>query len=378
MDINLSKFFASYSAKLKQPGNQSTKVGVRALLQRGCRRPLVTRLVAQAAILFFSVVAFALAWFCRRPTSVPPSSGCTDDDIVARTSDESEKSIAVASDAAICSGAQTGSMWRTRLIFAVWRGVWRWTETFELDCSVLGKLIGPVTEHVSWEGCLGRPMRQRYNATCAPVACSVAVEAMNRFVYAASHGEGTPFPWAAAEPHQLLLECQRRRIWDKRTGAYVRAVLEVIQEWGGVPLANPPSDDARAVLPLRSWREHHGLTQRSVAKQLDAGPCVGTLWVCPWYHLFDATRNDAWVYRGCGRCANKREESKRLYGHKAGSHAVVCFGYRRCGDQMHVLVLDNHSPTGPRRWVDVEELDALYTLDVDCLDPPRHASTSGD
>jgi hypothetical protein len=33
---------------------------------------------------------------------------------------------------------------------------------------------------------------------------------------------------------------------------------------------------------------------------------------------------------------------------------------------MHVLVLDNHRDDGPQRWIDVEELDALFTLTVDC------------
>jgi hypothetical protein len=51
-----------------------------------------------------------------------------------------------------------------------------------------------------------------------------------------------------------------------------------------------------------------------------------------------------------------------------GWHAVVCFAYRFCGDdEMHVLVRDNHdaAANGPQRWIDVEELDTLYTLSVD-------------
>ncbi|KAL6606474.1 hypothetical protein ACP70R_042127 [Stipagrostis hirtigluma subsp. patula] len=60
-----------------------------------------------------------------------------------------------------------------------------------------------------------------------------------------------------------------------------------------------------------------------------------------------------------------RDDSVLLFGRRwVGSHAVVCFGYRFTEDPegMHVLILDNHTPTGPTRWVDYEEIDALYTL----------------
>ena len=57
-----------------------------------------------------------------------------------------------------------------------------------------------------------------------------------------------------------------------------------------------------------------------------------------------------------------------LFDGQAGWHAVVCFGYRFRGDQMHVLVLDNHDATGPRRWIHVKELHTLYTLSVWRLD----------
>jgi hypothetical protein len=48
--------------------------------------------------------------------------------------------------------------------------------------------------------------------------------------------------------------------------------------------------------------------------------------------------------------------------HRVGWHAVVCYGYRFRGGRMHVLVLDNHTPRGPRRWVHVEEFDRMYAL----------------
>ncbi|KAL6589848.1 hypothetical protein ACP70R_050207 [Stipagrostis hirtigluma subsp. patula] len=358
----------------------STRVGVGVLLlRRGCRRPMLARLVAQAVYIFSVVVACVLAVFCRRPTPVPRSTGCAGEDNVARTSDESEKSTDIVSDTAIPSGAQRGSRLVTRLVFKILRGVRRWPNTFRLDYSALGQPIGPVTQYNSWQGCLGRPMKQTEPATCALVACTVAVEAMHRLVHELYHGAGT-FHWKAGEPHELLRACQRKGIWEQGKGAAVPEVLEKIRELGGVPLANPPSM-AHTVLPLISWQEHrwdddYGLSPERMAKLLDCGPCVGRLWACPWYFLFDASRNDDSVYHGCGRSRANREESEHLYPGDVGSHAVVCFGYRFCGDQMHVLLLDNHSATGPWRWVDFEELDALYTITVECLDPPRHASTS--
>jgi hypothetical protein len=137
----------------------------------------------------------------------------------------------------------------------------------------------------------------------------------------------------------------------------------------------------QGLLGLRKWEKHSvddGFTQERVAELLDQGPCIGRLWVCPWYFHFDAAKNN-WVYRGCGRDEGDRAESKRLYGnHQNGSHVVVCFQYRLCGEQMHVLVLDNHGKDGPERWIDFEELDALFTLKVDCLcGTPDHYHDAG-
>nr|CAB3486478.1 unnamed protein product [Digitaria exilis]CAB3503631.1 unnamed protein product [Digitaria exilis]CAB3503638.1 unnamed protein product [Digitaria exilis] len=88
------------------------------------------------------------------------------------------------------------------------------------------------------------------------------------------------------------------------------------------------------------------------------GPCVGVLWVCPWYFNCDAGRDDTMVYRRCSRSEQDRLESLRLYGgngNGVGSHV-----------QMHVLVLNNHdAATGPWRWIDVEEFDMFHTLTVE-------------
>ena len=54
-----------------------------------------------------------------------------------------------------------------------------------------------------------------------------------------------------------------------------------------------------------------------------------------------------------------------------GWHAFVFIAYHFCGEQMHVLVRDNHdaAANGPQRWVDVEEIHTLYTLSVERLKP---------
>ena len=225
--------------------------------------------------------------------------------------------------------------------------------------------------------------------TCALVSCTVCVEAKHRLEYEKLHGEGT-FPRRAAVPCDLLIEaCRRDGIWEPGKGANVGAVLTKILQMGGVPATTTaPAPASCVLLPLRSWKRHRwndefdgGLSPERVAALLDGhGPCVGVLWVCPWYRHFDAGRDDALVYRGCGRGEDDRRESWRLYRHKGGvgSHAVVCVAYRFCGEQMHVLVRDNHSAAanGPQRWVDVEELDTLYTLSVQRINPPMASGLS--
>ncbi|KAL6606466.1 hypothetical protein ACP70R_042119 [Stipagrostis hirtigluma subsp. patula] len=218
-----------------------------------------------------------------------------------------------------------------------------------------------------WEVC--QPIKQRKKGTCAIAACIAAVEAMHRRKYAKVHVDHKRFPLKAAKPHELLEVCRKKGIWTPDEGAYVGDVLKTIQEEGGVLTTN----GERLQLP---WTQKHNvawLSSDRVAELLDNGPCVATLWTCPWYYWFYATsHNDTWVYRGCGRSQAYRDESKRLYPGKVGSHAVLCIGYRVWDHgQMDVLVLDNHTATGPLRWVDVEELDELHTVSMECPDPPR-------
>jgi hypothetical protein len=205
------------------------------------------------------------------------------------------------------------------------------------------------------------------------------VEAVHRLEHSKLHGEGT-FKYRAAPSAavRLLIACRLDGTWMPGEGANVGEVLNKIQQMGGLPAtatnARPPS----VLLRLRSWQEHRrwdgGLSPERVAALMDShGPCIGVLWVCPWYGYFDAAGRDgdgALVYRGCGRSVDDRELSERLYGKDdVGWHAVVCVAYRFCGGEMHVLVRDNHdaAANGPQRWVDVEEIHPLYTLTVERL-----------
>jgi len=197
----------------------------------------------------------------------------------------------------------------------------------------------------------------------------VCVEAVHRFEHSKLHGE------TEALCYQLISACFRDGIWTPGKGANVDKVLTKIQKMGGVPAITNAPTPAPCVLPLRSWNEHSlwdwndgsvaGRLHDRVAELLERhGPCVGVLWVCPWYHRFDADADDTLVYRGCGRNDDDRRMSEQLYRGQVGWHAVVCFAYRFCGQPMHVQVLDNHSATGPWRWIDAEEFHTLYTMSV--------------
>ncbi|KAL6606465.1 hypothetical protein ACP70R_042118 [Stipagrostis hirtigluma subsp. patula] len=315
----------------------------------------------QSAYIASSVGIFL--WVCGtyKPVMAPPASDlgrstgdAGDDDIVAQTSDESEKSFVVASDAAISSGVQSGPC------FSVPGRVMMWANVIRLDGSAWGQPIGQVMEHVSWEVCSDHPIKQRIKGTSALLACTMA-EATHRLLddYLS---KGT-YPWIAAEPHNLLDMCRRKG------EAFVRGVLQKISNQHGVPVVNGQLSEEQTKPLVRWWREQgggdHGLSPHRMAKLLRRGLCVGTLWACPWYYLSDVSRKDAVVYRsGCGRSQAARAESKRLHGHKVGPRTVLCLAYRRCGDQMHVLVWDNHSDAGILLWVDIEELYTLYALGV--------------
>ncbi|RLN13084.1 hypothetical protein C2845_PM09G00350 [Panicum miliaceum] len=260
---------------------------------------------------------------------------------------------------------------------------------FRCDFSKLGKPIGPVIRLNSWEAYMGFPMVQTIPNTCTLVACSVCVEAMHRLKYETWHGAGT-FPCRAAAPRQLRRACCRDGIWTPKDGADVDAVLKKLQELGGVRTTNAPGP-APFVLPLRSWQGHHEPTLECVARLLDRGPCIGSVWVCPWWWLFDSSFSDDLVYRGCGRSRGARAASVLLYGPDAVAyHAVVCYKYRRvcvkeedmkegedrgeaeAKEEMHVLVMDNNTATGPSLWIEYEEILSLHSVDVERMEPPIH------
>lgn len=218
------------------------------------------------------------------------------------------------------------------------------------------------------------------------MACTMAVEGMHCKVYETFHGSNTfPDDWKAAKDWngQLLRTCKDEKIWAEGEGSVVGDVLTMIQKkLRGVRTASGKGQ--QLVMALDRYKKHSGdeLTPERVADLLDQGPCVGRLWAAPWYSCFDATKKDNWVYRGCGRDKATRDHCKSKYPDEKdimGSHAVVCFAYRVCQNgEMHVRVLDNHTDGGPERWVDVEELDALYSLKVDCLcGSPQHYHDAG-
>ena len=213
--------------------------------------------------------------------------------------------------------------------------------------------------------------------TCVLVACTKGVEAVHRLQHEKLHGKGTTFPYRAAPPSDLFKACRADGVWKPGEGADVADVLTKIQEMGGVPATATAIGTNAApcfFLPLGSWQQHRwddddagGLSPERVADLLyNNGPCIGVLWVIsPWYQPIDAADGDTLVYTtgGCGRSDDIRRLSEDLFdGHPVGWHAVVCFGYRFRDGHMHVLVLDNHTPTGPRRWIHVKEFHTLYTL----------------
>jgi len=192
-----------------------------------------------------------------------------------------------------------------------------------------------------------------------------------RQLYESFHGPGTvPDDCQARKdwPDKLLDACKKLGIWKegKENGAVIDDVLNTAQVMG-VLLTDDGTrgGEGGRLLLLRNWKKHSGdgLTPERVAALIEQGPCIARLWACPWYSHFNAHNN--WVYRGCGRDKGHRDECMEKYDN--GSHVVVCCQYRRCNGQIHVRVLDNHADDGPERWIDAEELDALFTLEVDCL-----------
>ncbi|KAL6909576.1 hypothetical protein ACP4OV_001857 [Aristida adscensionis] len=235
-----------------------------------------------------------------------------------------------------------------------------------------------VVRERSWEAYMGRPMGQQVAGTCSIVSCTVCLEARHRMVYEQKHGAGS-FPCWAASPRKLVAACRRDRRWATGKGASVGTVLRKIKNSGGIRTTLAPTPAPR-FLPLLSWQEHSGggdgdavaggLGAERVAALLDAhGPCVATFWVCPWYDLFDGCGADAdgVVYCGFARTAGQRMLVYMAFGGERAlpRHAAVAFGYRfTAAGEMHVRIMDNQTAAGPRRWMRVEDIDTIHTLDV--------------
>lgn len=171
------------------------------------------------------------------------------------------------------------------------------------------------------------------------MASTMAMEGKHRMVYESFHGAGTfPDDCKAAEgwADTLLTKCKSQGMWKAGEGAVMGDVLKKIHDLGGVRTSGGTL--GQGLLGLSKWEKHSGgdaLTLERVAELLDQGPCIGRLWICPWYFRFNAAENN-WVYRGCGRDEDARAESKMFYGNwRNGSHVVVCFAYRICNEQWH-------------------------------------------
>ncbi|KAL6861668.1 hypothetical protein ACP4OV_017368 [Aristida adscensionis] len=216
------------------------------------------------------------------------------------------------------------------------------------------------------------------DGTCALVAAAVCLEAQHRREFEAVNGAGT-FPCHAAAPRKLRQACRRekrwveqeaamKRTWEPKEGVrYLGRVLDKMIQLGGLPTTNAPPPAPHS-LRLASWERHHrrdGLTADFAARLIhERGPCVGVLFITPAYHVLDASRDggDA-VFRGCPR--SMRGWWRHVDG--AGYHAVVCFQYRHDHGELQILILDNHSPTGPPRWISFDEIDDMFTLTVQAM-----------
>jgi len=212
----------------------------------------------------------------------------------------------------------------------------------------------------------------------------VCLEAVHRLQHEQVRGEGT-FPGAlmADALRKLFDECSSDgTCWNPTEDDIYTCVGDVLGKMQKMEALLKTTDEpARVLPPLSSWEEHGwddddvssgiGFSPERAAELLDThGPCVGILWTCSWYRYFDAGRDDTLVYRGCGGGDEEMELSTELYGEdEVGWHVAVCIAYRFCGDEMHVLVRDNQDAgaNGPQRWINVEDLDRLFTLSVEPL-----------
>ncbi|BAF28961.1 uncharacterized protein [Oryza sativa Japonica Group] len=228
-----------------------------------------------------------------------------------------------------------------------------------------------VTQKNSFQEFLGSPLQQTVPDTCAIVSSTKCVEVQHRREYETMHGTGS-FPCNAAAPRKLRRACFCQKVWKPKEGARVGDVIDMIQRLGGARTTSAPAP-APYMLPVRSWQRHRwdvggGLTADRIAELLDTrGPFIGTIWVCPWYDLFNSVEDEDLVYRsGCARSKMLQRLSKFCFGKDlVGLHSVLCFEYRICDGQLHIHILDNHETTGPQRWIHHSELEEVHTITVE-------------
>lgn len=207
----------------------------------------------------------------------------------------------------------------------------------------------------------------------------MCLEAQHRLEFEKVYGLGT-FPCRAAAPRKLRSACFRERVWNSSTKEYVRTwdphkgakterVLEMLMRLGGARTTNAPPP-APFFLPLVEWDRYSFdsfLTPDTVVKLVfQHGPCIGTLFITPQYYQNFGSNT---AYRGCRREDRQKIKEKE----HADMHAVVCYAYRhrKKGKGYDILVLDNQGPIGASKWVEFEEFDNFFTLNVHSL-PRRH------
>jgi hypothetical protein len=206
------------------------------------------------------------------------------------------------------------------------------------------------------------------------VAITVCLEANHRRKYESIHGQGT-FPLQAADPSKLRRECfhdrywdpvygrkKMTRTWDRKQGfAIIARVLDMLIKMGGAPTTTLTTTKS---LPLTGWEAFFHdwtLTPRLAARLIhERGPCVGLIFITDEYYQIEGEM----VYRGC---PSSLRRSLLKDGGGGGFHAVVCYQYRHKDGELQIRVLDNHSATGPRRWIAFCEFYSIYVLRVATL-----------
>jgi hypothetical protein len=197
------------------------------------------------------------------------------------------------------------------------------------------------------------------------------IHAQHRLAFERRHGAGSfPYELCTTGLLRFKLLCLLFGVWILRVGSQPTLVLEMMRRNPTIGLELHGIPDL--CLGLRSYQ----VIQREKLSPGDAmtllrlgGPVIGSLHaVVPEYFFSDVWPD--YVYRG-------------VPGGGVSNHAVVCVGYRfvaRLGvGEVHVLVLDNHTPDGPLRWILFEAFDYFTCIRVDPLareQLPRPKKTS--